>query len=430
MSQQALDVRTSLRMVWRHKVLVGLLATVGLLGGAGYTLRYPPMPTSEALVVLPGSVHNTATQVVIAGSDPVLSHALGSTGDAMTLEKLHHLVQVKSLTSNVISVSAQGKTPRQSQDTANAVAASYVTYVSSASSPIGRVRAHVLERATTATATSLPLRLAETGGIGLLAVGLAGAVIAVTISRNDRRLRERDQMADSVGAPVLASIPVAHPSDASGWVKLLEGYAPANADAWRLRQVLHALGLEPAAADGGSSGSSLAVLTLSSDRKALALGPQLAVYAASVGIPTVLSVGAQHDTKATAGLRAACTAAQASPGRLGNLLVTVSDHTYLPEAPATALTVVVSVVDGSSPHLVDTLNATAAVLGITAGAVTAEQLAHVAASAAADGRPIAGILVADPDSADQTTGRLSRLMWAGRQITPARTNGTARESTR
>ena len=54
-------------------------------------------------------------------------------------------------------------------------------------------------------------------------------------------------------------------------------------------------------------------------------------------------------------------------------------------------------------------------LGVASGAVTAQQLARVAASAAADGRDIVGILVADPDPADQTTGRLPQL---------ARTGGT------
>ena len=55
------------------------------------------------------------------------------------------------------------------------------------------------------------------------------------------------------------------------------------------------------------------------------------------------------------------------------------------------------------------MRTTATVLGVSAGAATAEQLARVAASAAADGRDIAGILVADPDPADHTTGRLPQL---------------------
>ena len=81
------------------------------------------------------------------------------------------------------------------------------------------------------------------------------------------------------------------------------------------------------------SGSSLAVLSLSSDRKALALGPQLAVFAASLGIPTALVVGPQQDTNVTATLRAAC-AAPASHERSRNLHVTVSDDNDRPACQA------------------------------------------------------------------------------------------------
>jgi hypothetical protein len=49
------------------------------------------------------------------------------------------------------------------------------------------------------------------------------------------------------------------------------------------------------------------------------------------------------------------------------------------------------------------------VLAVTSGAASAEQLARVAVSVTADGRDIAGILVADPDSSDRTTGRLPQL---------------------
>ena len=52
------------------------------------------------------------------------------------------------------------------------------------------------------------------------------------------------------------------------------------------------------------------------------------------------------------------------------------------------------------------MRTTATVLGISAGATTAEQLALTASSLAADGREIAGILVADPEPADRTVGRI------------------------
>jgi hypothetical protein len=74
-----------------------------------------------------------------------------------------------------------------------------------------------------------------------------------------------------------------------------------------------------------------------------------------------------------------------------------------------ALTVVVAVVDSGGPRIPKTLRTGTTLLGVSAGVATADQLARLAASAAADGREITGILVADPDSADATTGRLPQL---------------------
>ena len=149
------------------------------------------------------------------------------------------------------------------------------------------------------------------------------------------------------------------------------------------------------------------VFSLSSDPGALALGPQLAVFAASLGIPTALVIGPQQDANATATLRAACTVTPAVPsGRSSHLRVTVGDHEDVDRQPGAALTVAVAVVDGQAPRVADTMRTTATVLGVSAGAATAEQLARVAVRAADDGRDIAGVIVADPDSADHTTGRL------------------------
>ena len=61
----------------------------------------PPMLTSNALVVLPAiGARSSATQVVIASSDPVLAGALRGIDPAMSLQTLRSRVQVKSLTSD------------------------------------------------------------------------------------------------------------------------------------------------------------------------------------------------------------------------------------------------------------------------------------------------------------------------------------------
>ncbi len=97
-------------------------------------------------------------------------------------------------------------------------------------------------------------------------------------------------------------------------------------------------------------------------------------------------------------------------------------------APDAALTVVVAVVDGQNPQVADTTRTTATVLGVSAGAVTAEQVARIAASAAAVGRDITGILVADPDPDDHTTGRLPQLARPAHRKGPTRMTGTKAET--
>lgn len=429
MNGQALDFRRSAQIVRRHKILVGAVAALGLLAGAGYTVLNPSAYTSSTLLVVSPAV-NISTQAVVVTSDPVLSPALRSAGPGLSLGTLRSRVQAKRLTSQLMSINAQGDTPAQAEETANAVTRSYAAYVSSASSPVGQVPTRILQPATTGTGTSLPIRLAGAIVPGILFGALIGAVIALVIGRKDRRLRERDEMADAIGVPVLASVGVRHPSDAAGWLKLLEDYEPGAVDAWRLRKALHQLGIagvNPADLRAGS-GSSLAVLSLSADRHALALGPQLAVFAASLGIPTALVVGPQQDANTTATLRAACTSAPGASRRSRNLHVTVSDQENTDQLPGIALTVVVAVVDGQSPRIADTMRAALTVLGVAPGAVTAEQLARVAANAAGDGRDIAGILVADPDPADRTTGRLPQLARSGQDRMPTRMTGAVTET--
>ena len=98
--------------------------------------------------------------------------------------------------------------------------------------------------------------------------------------------------------------------------------------------------------------------------------------------------------------------------------------------PEAALSVVVAAVDGEGPQVAETMYTSVTVLGVSAGVATAEQLARVAASAAADGRTIAGILVADPDSSDHTTGRLPQLAPASHRRPSARRGAMTTESTR
>lgn len=419
MSDQPLDLRKSWQILWRRKFVVVLIAALGLGLGIGYALRYPALKSSSALVVLPASTHSAATQVLIAGSDPVLTKALPHIQPAVTLDFLRTHVEVGRLAQITISITAQGFTARQAEDIANAVTRSYISLTSSSASPAGIVLARPLQRAVDANGTPLALHMSIIGGLGLL-IGLLVAIIAVlAVTKRDRHLRRRDDIADAIGIPVLASLAVHRASNPAGWTRLLNEYEPSAADAARMRKAFRYLDLSEGLS--GAVGSSVTVLTLSSDQKAMALGPQLAIFATSFGTPTTLVVGPQQDANTVAPLRAVC-AARASPGRVSRLQLIAADQDESALRLQASLYVVVAVVDAETPQLSAMLRTSITVLGVSAGAATAEQLARVSASAAASGRHLAGIFVADPDTHDHTTGRLPQLARPVRRRLPMRAN--------
>jgi len=425
MSQQTPNLRTFLQVVWRHKTLVGIMTALGLLIGAAFAVLNPPAITSNALVMLPQSAPSIQTQVVIASSDPVLSAAAPSITPTMSVDDLRSKVSVKSLTSYVLSVSATSTTAAQAEAIANAVANSYINYVGSGRL-IQNVPARVLESATTATGTKPLESLIIYGFSGALLGVVIGAIAAIRIDRKDPRLRERDDIANSLGVPVIASIPVDHPTNAEDWAKLLQDYRPAVVHEWHLRKLLKQLGVLSANLNNGSDGDarSIAVLSLSSDARALALGPQLAVFAASLGISTELVIGPQQDTNSVAFLRTACAAASPASSKSPNRLrVTVTDDSNVAGKPGVALVVVVVVVDSSNPRVPDTVRTRINLLGVSAGVASAEQLARAAVSAAADGRNITGILIADPEPTDRTTGSVPQLVRPAAYRLPTRLNG-------
>ncbi len=436
MSDQPLDLKRSVRIVGRHKVIVGVVAALGAVAGAALAFLSPPMVSSNALVELPSATKDAATQVIVAGSQPVLAGALRTLGPGYSLRTLRADIKVQNVTAtNILSITVVQPTARQAEAVTNAVANSYVAYVRSAASVSvsGKVFASVLQPATATPGKPRFVIPGIFGVIGALVGALLGAIGVLAVNRRDRHLRTRDEVANSIGIPVLASIAARHPSDAAGWAKLLAEYEPGALHAWGMRSALRQLGLwgiDPSDPSAGRR-ASVAVLSLASDPGALALGPQLAVFAASLGIRTTLVIGPQQNPNATANLRAACNLRSATPSRWsGYLQVVVIDRDDDGDPPNAALTVVVAVVDGAEPQIAQTMRTTTTVLGVSAGAATADELARVAVNAAGDNRAITGILVADPDSADSTTGRIpqSAVRAAPRRITGPVTGMTTETS--
>jgi len=391
-----------LRAVRRHRVVFGVVVVLGVLAGAGFAVLRPPMLSSKVLVYVPAS-KQIQTQALIAGGYGVLGPVSRSDGGLSYGQLLRQVkVEVSSPTSLTIVVSA--KTAADAEHLANAVAQRYVALVGAKGATGGQVLAKV---AAPATGTSRSAWLAELAGLGALAGVVLGVIVVVAIGQGERRLRERDEIAGAVGAPVLASVPVVHPSGTAGWVRLLEAYEPGVVHAWSLRKALRHVGVRDGR-PGGGGGVCLAVVSLAADRRALAVGPQLAVYAASLGVPTTLVIGPQQDPDVTAALVAACTTVASGSRQAGSLQFAVGDYPDAARLAGGGLTVVVAVADSRNPRLA-AVPATATVLGVSAGAATAEQLARVALSLTGAGVDISGILVADPDPGDRTTGRLLQL---------------------
>ena len=182
--------------------VVGEVALAGLITGVVFAVLHPPMLTSTVAVLLqqpPQSVQAAtsngvpdpymATQEVIANSNPVLLAALPDARPAMSLAELRGDVQIRSVTNRVITVNAEGRVAADAEATANAVARSYVIYVTSADSPTGAVEAKVLDWATSATGRQLPASLLITGGFGALYGAIVGALGALAFGWADRRFR-------------------------------------------------------------------------------------------------------------------------------------------------------------------------------------------------------------------------------------------------
>jgi len=435
MTQQQPTLRRSMRIVRRYKGIVGGFALLGLAAGVGYAVLNPPLQTSSALVILPTPKPNIQTDTLIAESAPVLSAALPHIGHGTTLTELRKGITVTDATGNVISINATDKTATDAEADANAVAASFLSFIGSANSPVGAVAGRVFVPASTATSGGPIKQFILYGPIGLVAGLVIGFIVALRRDRGDRRLRTRDEIANSIGVPVLAAVEADQPGDAQAWLRLLAQYQPDAVQAWTLRTTLARLrsasddtGRNAGASNGGGVGrTTIAVVSLAADPVALTIGPQLAVFASSLGIPTALIVCAQAPGEANATLRAAAAAWSPASAAQANTLrvIAASDADLQGALPPAALTVIVTAVDDAAPRVSEVVRAHATVLAVSPRVATPEQLARVAASAADAGGNVVGIMVANPEPDDATTGFAPAMGRQARAL-PTRMNGTTR----
>lgn len=424
-STQELDVKKSWRAVHRHRKIVLAAALVGLLGGVAAGLFAPPMQSATSLVVLPPppvtdledavGTHSIETQVLVAKSGPVLSSAGRNMDPPLTLDQTRDRVSVRAVTEDVLEVKARGTSGEDAIRLANAVTEIYFVYAATENRDgNGAVRsgARVLESATTAQGGNIARHLAIRGSLGAVAGALLASLAILAIARGDRRLRLRDELANTIGAPVLASASSYRPRSARDWANLFEYYEPTSVDAWGFRKALYQLGID--AQPGGVV--SLTVISFAEDDKAIPLGPQLAAFATSIGIPTTLTVDThnEHTEALLAAHPPAFMAQESSSHVLGNGSNGSGDRNR-----QVGLHIGLLVVDRTEPQLAGVGQSAATLVAISSGAVTAEELARLAVAAASDGRTIDGLIVADPEPTDHTTGRVAPAMRRSKLRRPA-----------
>ncbi len=271
----------------------------------------------------------------------------------------------------------------------------------------GSSSARILEDATTAERPQLLLWYVV-AAIGLAVLALAFAIaVMVNLSRRDTMLGTRDEIADAVGSEVIASLRTQVPRSVAAWRSLLGSFSPSVAEGWALRLALAGLGLENLAmgrseaqpAEASTERHRLCVLSLQDDVRALSIGPQLASYAASIGISTRL-VPEQGD--ATAALWAACS----SPGGDEEVRPFLRLASRRRTKQAAELTVIVGVLDRRSPRMPRLDRKATVVLAVSSRAASSEDLARAAVVAYESGFRVSGVVLADPDPFDKTTGRL------------------------
>jgi capsular polysaccharide biosynthesis protein len=266
-----------------------------------------------------------------------------------------------------------------------------------ATTKLGQVSANqgtrVIQHATAASGPKVTT-LVTTVLLGGIAGLLLGCLYVLARHRKDPRLWTRDEVAESLGSPVVLSLSAPSKDSPSNWVALFQGYQPSSAEQWNIRKALRELGL----VDGASS---VAVLSLAGDVAGTAQAAEVAVGAADSGLDTLFTVIA--DEHAMAGLQAACVQFGADRPRQGLELKigTPPQRDVMPD-----LTVTAAVVDAERPALPDFLRpGTTTVISVSAGHASAEQLARLAILAADRGQPVRGIFVANPGADDQTVGR-------------------------
>jgi capsular polysaccharide biosynthesis protein len=467
-SEQIVDLRSTSAILRRH---ARALVLVALLGGALGALAAQLIPNKYHSTVQmqftakpPGSATYTiADQVLNAQSTAVMHQAGGDVG--LSTEQVAQQVEVTAQADDILWITATSDVPADAAELAHAMGNRLQAYVTKYQGDTPVVEGPPSSPTRSPAALRTTLFVALGAGLALLAAG----VVLVVSGRRERTLLSRDQIADAIGVPVVASLETRPPRSAASWATMLKGYEPDSVSTWTLRQVLRLVtpGAPGSLAKLTSSSPTVLVLTTARDQPALAAAPQLAAFAATTGATTRFVV-AQGDDSSNA-LRAAVArfgedeprpglsvtnraalagrqigsdqAAARDGGRsrrwMQARLVRVRERPDMDgeaiASPPSAdgphdrvdLVVLLAVLDRARPELaIDAPDGAVTLLAVSPGVATAGDLARLAVAADDAGHTVAGVIVTGPDPLDRTNGRLLPSERAQHVPLPTRMTGS------
>jgi hypothetical protein len=131
LSDDTIRLVTIGRIIRRRRRLLAVLAVMGACVGFGASLLFPPRYTTSASVLLPGAweERELLTQVEIATSSVVVDRAAAALGwTGVSDSELRDHVSAKAADGNIIKVSATADTPEHAQQLSDQVAKQLVGY--------------------------------------------------------------------------------------------------------------------------------------------------------------------------------------------------------------------------------------------------------------------------------------------------------------
>ncbi|MFG3498285.1 Wzz/FepE/Etk N-terminal domain-containing protein [Streptomyces sp. NPDC047928] len=131
MSDDTIRLVTIGRIIRRRRRFLTILAVVGALVGYGVSVLFPPRYTTSASVLLPGAweERELLTQAEIATSSVVLDRAAAALGWAGIGDReLRDRVSAEAADGNIITISGTADTPERAQQLSDQVARQFVTF--------------------------------------------------------------------------------------------------------------------------------------------------------------------------------------------------------------------------------------------------------------------------------------------------------------